>query len=242
MADLSATSHWNPYLAIAGGLLVGGGAGLLNGALVTFLRLPAFIVTLGTYGIAFALVHLYSQEQTVSQMPSEILFFGKTFPFLGADFTIGTVAMLALFVVAWFVLSQTSAGRRVYALGDNPEAVRLSGVHVTRLALGIYATAGLLYGIAGLLLDARLESINPNADADQNNLLAITAVVLGGTSLFGGRGTVIGTLIGALIASTLYVGLQLMGVEGIYQVLITGILVIVAVALDQLTRQGGRRA
>jgi fructose transport system permease protein len=152
------------------------------------------------------------------------------------DITYGTVLMLVLFVVAWYVLRQTAAGRHVYAVGNNPEAARLTGIRTRRLLLGVYTTAGLVYGIAALLLISRTSVGDPQA-GQTDNLDSITAVVLGGTSLFGGRGSVIGTLIGALIVGIVRNGLQLMGVRSIYQVLITGILVILAVAVDQLARR-----
>ena len=142
-------------------------------------------------------------------------------------------------LAAWFVLRQTAAGRHVYAVGDNPEAARLTGVRTRRLLLTVYTTAGLIYGIAGLLLVARTGVGDPQA-GQTDNLDSITAVVLGGTSLFGGRGSVMGTLIGALIVGIFRNGLQLMGVRSIYQVLITGILVILAVAVDQIAHRRRR--
>src|SRR5436305_1488685 len=148
--------------------------------------------------------------------------------------------MISFYDFAWIVHTQSSVGRHVYALGNNPEAVRLAGVHIRRLLVGVYATAGLIYGIAALLLVARTQVGDPAA-GQTDNLDSITAVVLGGTSLFGGRGSVIGTLIGAVIVSIIRNGLTLLGVDSIYQVLITGILVIVAVAVDQLTRRGSAR-
>ncbi|NUR76386.1 MAG: ABC transporter permease [Thermoleophilia bacterium] len=239
MTKLAVDSGMSPIPAIALGLLACVAFGVLNGALVTGIRLPAFIVTLGTLNIAFALTHIYSGEATISGLPGEMTFLGDTFKIGGTAVTYGTVVMLALYVVAWFVLTQAPVGRHVYALGNNPEAVRLAGVHIRRLLVGVYATAGLIYGIAALLLVARTQVGDP-ASGQTDNLDSITAVVLGGTSLFGGRGSVIGTLIGALIVSCIRNGLTLLGVDSIYQVLITGILVIVAVAVDQLTRRGTR--
>lgn len=236
MTRLAVEAGVNPIIAIALGILTCVGLGVLNGVLVTSIRLPAFIVTLGTLNIAFALTHIYSKDQTFLNLPSEMTFLGRSFDIGGTSITYGSVVMFGLFGVAWFVLSQSSTGRHVYALGNNPEAVRLAGVHVQRLLIGVYATAGLVYGIAALLLIARTESGDPNA-GQTDNLDSITAVVLGGTSLFGGRGGVIGTLIGVLIIGVIRDGLILLGVASIYQVLITGILVIVAVALDQLARR-----
>jgi fructose transport system permease protein len=236
MTKLAVDSGMNPLLAILLGLLVCAAFGFFNGSLVTGLRLPPFIVTLGTLNIAFALTHIYSEDQTVSNLPSELTFFGNTFQVGQTDITYGTVLMLVLFVVAWYVLRQTAAGRHVYAVGNNPEAARLTGIRTRRLLLGVYTTAGLIYGIAALLLVSRTSVGDPQA-GQTDNLDSITAVVLGGTSLFGGRGSVIGTLIGALIVGIVRNGLQLMGVRSIYQVLITGILVILAVAVDQIARR-----
>jgi fructose transport system permease protein len=236
MTKLAVDSGVNPYLAILLGLVVCAAFGFFNGSLVTGLRLPPFIVTLGTLNIAFALTHIYSEDQTVSGLPSQLTFFGNTFAVGQTDITYGTVLMLVLYVVAWYVLRQTAAGRHVYAVGNNPEAARLTGIRVQRLLLGVYTTAGLIYGIAALLLISRTSVGDPQA-GQTDNLDSITAVVLGGTSLFGGRGSVIGTLIGALIVGIVRNGLQLMGVRSIYQVLITGILVILAVAVDQIARR-----
>lgn len=236
MTRLAVESGLDPTIAIALGILTCIGLGLLNGVLVTSIRLPAFIVTLGTLNIAFALTHIYSKDQTFLNLPGEMTYLGTTFQIGGTAITYGSVVMFALFGIAWFALSQSPTGRHVYALGNNPEAVRLAGVHTQRLLLGVYATAGLIYGIAALLLVARTGSGDPNA-GQTDNLDSITAVVLGGTSLFGGRGGVVGTLIGVLIVGIIRNGLTLLGVDSIYQVLITGILVILAVAVDQLARR-----
>jgi fructose transport system permease protein len=144
--------------------------------------------------------------------------------------------MLVLFGIAFFVLGQTAAGRHVYAVGDNPEAARLTGIHTNRVLLGVYATAGLLYGIAALLLIGYTNVGDPQAGVT-DNLDSITAVVIGGISLFGGRGSVIGALVGALIVGVIRNGLQLIGVDSIYQVLVTGILVLLAVTVDQVARR-----
>ena len=144
--------------------------------------------------------------------------------------------MIALFALALFVLRQTAAGRHVYAVGDNPEAARLTGIHTDRVLLAVYGTAGFLYGVAALLLIGYTNVGDPQA-GQTDNLDSITAVVLGGISLFGGRGSVIGALIGALIVGVIRNGLQLIGVESIYQVLVTGVLVILAVTVDQIARR-----
>ena len=228
----------NAFLAIFCGLLVCVAFGILNGALVTYVRLPPFIVTLGTLNIAFAITQIYSKSQTVSGLPDAMLFLGNTFRIGETSVTYGTVLMLLLYLVAWFVLRETAPGRHVYALGNNPEAARLMGIPARRMLVSVYTIAGLIYGIAALLLVARTNVGDPQA-GQTDNLESITAVVLGGTSLFGGRGMILGTLIGALIIGVIRNGLTLMGVPSVYQILITGILVILAVATDQMSRRKG---
>jgi fructose transport system permease protein len=239
MTKLAVDDGVNPYLAILLGFATCAAFGVINGGLVTRLRLPPFIVTLGTLNIAFALTHIYSDEQTYTGLPSALRFFGRTFRVGGTAITYGSVLMIVMYLIAWYVLRQTATGRHIYAVGNNPEATRLAGINTLRLLLGVYVAAALIYGVAGLLLVARTGVGDPAA-GQTDNLSSITAVVLGGTSLFGGRGSVIGTLIGALIVGVFRNGLQLIGVASIYQVLITGILVILAVAIDQLTRMRQR--
>lgn len=228
----------NPYFAIACGLLVCVVFGYLNGALITFVKLPPFIVTLGTLNIAFAISQIYSEAQTVSDLPEALLFFGNTFKIGQTAITYGVVLMLALYLITWYILRNTAPGRHLYALGNNAEATRLMGINTRRQLITVYTLAGLIYGVAGLLLAARTGVGDPNA-GQTDNLDSITAVVLGGTSLFGGRGMILGTLIGALIVGVFRNGLTLMGVQSVYQILITGILVILAVATDQLSRRKG---
>jgi fructose transport system permease protein len=240
MTQLAVANGVPPVPAILLGILTCVGFGMLNGALVTVVGLPPFIVTLGTLNIAFALTHAISGDLTFSPLPTELLFFGRTFSVAGADFTYGVVLMLVLYAIAWYALGQTGWGRHVYAVGDKREAARLTGINTGRVLFGVYTIAGLTYGIAAMLLAARTELGDPNAGQTTENLDSITAVVLGGTSLFGGRGTVIGTLIGATIVGVFRNGLTLIGVQVIYQYLVTGILVILAVSVDQLTHR--RRA
>ena len=162
--------------------------------------------------------------------------FGNTFQVAGTSITYGTVLMFVLYLITWYVLRQTAVGRHVYAVGNNPEAARLSGINTPALLLGVYTVAGLLYGIAALLLVGRTNVGNPNTGQTEN-LASITAVVLGGTSLFGGRGRIMGTLVGVLIVGVFRNGLQLIGVDSVYQILVTGILVILAVTVDQFARR-----
>jgi len=226
-------------LAILCGLAATTLFGLVNGLLVTRIKLPPFIVTLGTLNIAFAITQLYSNSQTVTEVPDSLTLLGNTFELGGSAVSYGVVLMLVLYFVAWFGLRETASGRHVYAVGNNPEATRLTGIATHRVLLGVYVLAGLFYGIASLLSVARTGVGDPNAGQTEN-LDAITAVVLGGTSLFGGRGIVLGSLVGAMIVGVFRNGLTLMGVSSIYQVLVTGVLVILAVAADQLSHKGGR--
>jgi len=213
--------------------------GLANGLLVTRIKLPPFIVTLGTLNIAFAITQLYSRAQTITQIPDGMNLLGETFSLGGARVAWGVMLMLALYIATWIWLRDTAPGRHVYAVGNNPEATRLTGISTDKVLLGVYVLAGVFYGIASTLAVARTGAGDPNAGQTEN-LDAITAVVLGGTSLFGGRGILLGTLVGALIVGVFRNGLTLMGVSSVYQILVTGILVILAVATDQMSRKGAR--
>ena len=225
-------------LAILIGFGVGALFGLVNGLLVTKLRLPPFIVTLGMFNIAFALSRIYTTTTVRLTDSVWFTFLGETFSIGGTQVTYGSVLMLLLYFITWFVLRETGVDRHIYSVGDNPEATRLAGIRTDRLLIGVYAAAGLFYAIAGLLLIARTGVSDPQAGQNAN-LESITAVVLGGTSLFGGRGSVLGTLLGALIVGVFRNGLTLIGVPSIYQWLVTGILVILAVSVDQLSKRRG---
>jgi fructose transport system permease protein len=226
-------------LAILCGIGVTALFGLFNGLLVTRLKLPPFIVTLGTFNIAFAITQLYSNSQTVTDLPPMMTWLGSTFALGGTSVTFGVVLMILLYLGMWFWLRETGAGRHVYAVGNSPEATRLVGIPTERVILGVYVLAGVFYGIASLLSVARTGVGDPNAGQTEA-LDAITAVVLGGTSLFGGRGVILGTLMGAVVVGVLRNGLTLMGVSSVYQVLVTGILVILAVTVDQMSRRATR--
>jgi fructose transport system permease protein len=225
-------------VALIVGLVVGTLAGGLNGLLVTRLRLPPFIVTLGTLNIFIALTLLYSGGQAVQSqdLPDILLWTGEPINIGSFRITTGVVLMLAMYAVVWFVLKNTAWGRHVYATGDDPEAARLAGIGVTRILLTVYLAAGLIYAITAWILIGRVGAASPNAAADAN-LDSITAVVIGGTSLFGGRGIVVGSLLGALIVGVFRNGLALADVDVLWQTLVIGVLVIVAVATDQWIRR-----
>jgi len=236
MTRLAVISGWPPALAIGAGLALTTGIGVINGLLVTRIKLPPFIVTLGTMNIAFAATQIVSRSQSITDLPPALTWLGTTTSALGAPISYGVVLMLALYVVAWRWLRDTAAGRHIYAVGNHREAARLAGIRTERITIGVYAAAGACAGMAALLSIARTGVGDPQAGQTEN-LDSVTAVVLGGTSLFGGRGMVLGTLVGALIVGVFRNGLTLIGVSSIYQVLVTGVLVIASVALDQWSRQ-----
>jgi fructose transport system permease protein len=238
MAKVSADHGVPGVPALLLGFLVGTACGLLNGALVTRLRLPPFIVTLGTLNIFFAINLWYSQSATVRgvDMPSLLLWTGKTISLGDTKITYGSILMLALFLVFAWILKNTAWGRHVYAVGDDAEAARLAGVRTNRVLLSVYIVGGLICAVAGWMLIGRIASASPQAGGSAN-LDSITAVVIGGTSLFGGRGLVIGTLFGALIVGVLRNGLTLGGVDVLWQDFAVGVLIIAAVAIDQWIRK-----
>ncbi|HEY9095909.1 MAG TPA: ABC transporter permease [Hydrogenophaga sp.] len=239
MTKVAADYGLSAPLAIGLGIGATALLGLTNGLLVTKAKLPPFIVTLGMLNIAFAITQLYSGSQTITEIPDGMLWLGDSFRIGETNIVYGVILMLALYLITWLFLRETAPGRHIYAVGNSPEATRLTGISTDRVLLGVYVLAGVFYGIASLLSVARIGAGDPNAGQTEN-LDAITAVVLGGTSLFGGRGIILGTLVGALIVGVFRNGLTLMGVSSVYQILVTGILVILAVMTDQMSRKGVR--
>ncbi len=226
-------------LAIAAGLALTSGLGLANGLIVAGIRLPPFIVTLGMLNIAYASTLLYTQSAAIQGLPSGLLFAGNSISLGSQKIPVGPLIMFAVVAIMWYALTQTAWGQHVYAVGNNIEAARLTGINTTRLLVSVYVIAGLIYGIAALLVLGRTTVGDPQA-GQTDNLDSITAVVIGGTSLFGGRGSVVGTLIGALVVGVIRNGLTLIGVDALWQVFAIGVLVVVAVAIDQATRRRRR--
>ncbi|GIL36545.1 ABC transporter permease [Phycicoccus jejuensis] len=238
MASLARDGGMPGLLALLIGVALATLAGLVNGLLVTRINLPPFIVTLGTLSIFTAIALLYSGGESIQaeHLPRLLNFLGEGFGIGSFRLTWGIVVVVLMYAVMAFVLSQTAWGRYVYAVGDDAESSRLSGVPSRRILLGVYTVAGLIYGLAAWILIGRAGAATPNAVPDAN-LASITAVVIGGTSLFGGRGRLIGTLIGALIVQTFSFGLSQLGVNQQWRYLATGVLVVVAVAIDQWIRK-----
>jgi fructose transport system permease protein len=238
MGRISAELGIPGVIVLAIGLAIGLACGVLNGSLVTRLRLPPFIVTLGTLNIFFALTLYVSRSVTIpgDRMDPLLLVMGDAIVVFGTRVTYGTIAMLGLYALFAIVLRTTAWGRHVYATGDDPEAARLAGIRTRRILLSVYATAGVIYAIAAWFLIGRIGSASPLSGAEAN-LDTITAVVIGGTSLFGGRGRILGTLLGALIVGGARNGLTLIGVDPLWQNFAVGVLVIGAVAMDQWVRR-----
>ena len=236
MSMLAVKQGWHPAMAIAGGVGVSTMAGLLNGLLVTRVKLPPFIVTLGTMNIAFAVTQLVSRAQTFTDLPPLLTWLGTSVRVGSVPIAYGALGMLVLYAFAFVLLRETAWGRHVYAVGDNREAARLAGINTDRVLLSVYMLSGLLAGLAALLSNARTGVGDPQSGQTEN-LDTVTAVVLGGTSLFGGRGVIVGSLVGALIVGVFRNGLTLMGVSSVDQILVTGVLVILAVATDQWSRK-----
>jgi fructose transport system permease protein len=225
-------------LALLIGLVVGTLAGGLNGVLVTRLRLPPFIVTLGTLNIFTALTLLYSGGQSIQgkDIPDVLLWTGQAIGIGPFRLTTGVLLMLAMYAIGTYVLRNTAWGRHIYAVGDDREAARLAGIAVNRILISAYLVAGFIFAITAWILIGRVGAASPNSASDAN-LDSITAVVIGGTSLFGGRGLIVGSLLGALIVGVFRNGLALAGVDVLFQTLVIGVLVIIAVATDQWIRR-----
>lgn len=224
-------------LAILIGIIVGAAAGLINGVLIAYLALAAFIVTLGTMTFLRGLAFTMTDGQPIVDNDLNFKELGNGY-ILGVP--IPVYIMLAVYLIAWFVLERTRYGRHVYAVGGNPEAARLAGVNVKRVITSVYVVSGACAGLAGVIFSARVVSAQPNAGMGYE-LDAIAAVVLGGTSLMGGRGRIIGTLIGSVILGVLTTGLILLNVPFFTQLLIKGVVIIVAVAIDSLKQRPIRR-
>ncbi|RDH13340.1 ABC transporter permease, partial [Tsukamurella pulmonis] len=233
---LAKVAGTDPVLAMAAALGVCLLIGAINGALVTVIKLPPFIVTLGMFTIVAAATQLYAGSQTYRVADGPLTFLGKGFDVAGFPLTLGLLALLVVYAVAWYVLNRTATGRHVYAVGGNPVSASLAGIKTSKTVFGIYLASGLIAAIAAWAALGRIPTADPNA-FQTANLDTITAVVIGGTSLFGGRGSVLGTLVGALIVGVLRNGLTLVGIDNLYQNIATGVLVIAAVALDQLSRR-----
>ena len=217
------------WVGLLAGLGVGVGLGLFNGAMVACGRMPAIIVTLATMGIARGLGLLYSGGYPISGIPSWISWFG-----IGriGIVPVPVIAMVVIYALAWVLLQRTAFGRHVYAIGGNELAAKLSGVKTQFIKLTVYGISGLTSAFAALILTGRLMSGQPNAGVGFE-LDAIAAVVLGGTAIAGGRGLILGTLIGAVLLGILNNGLNLMGINPYLQDVIKGLIILLAIYIGR---------
>jgi len=228
-------------VAVACGLLCGTLCGFINGWLVAKVKLPPFIVTLGMWQIVLATNFLYSKNETIRAQDIEaeaplLQLFGAKFNVGGAVFTVGVIFMVVLVFVLAYALKHTAWGRHVYAVGDDKEAAELSGVQTDRVLISVYMLSGLICAFAGWALIGRIGSVSPTS-GQLANIESITAVVIGGISLFGGRGSILGAFFGALIVGVFTLGLRLLGADAQWTYLLIGVLIIAAVAVDQWIRK-----
>ncbi|MDE0582597.1 ribose ABC transporter permease [Planococcus sp. A6] len=221
----------DPILAMLLGLFLGAVLGAINGVIIAKGKVAPFIATLATMTIYRGLTLVYTEGRPISGLGDSMSFqmLGKGY-FLGIP--VPVVTMLVSFGILYFILKKTTFGRRVYAVGGNEEASVLSGINADRIKIYVYSLVGALAALASLILTSRLNSAQPTA-GQMFELDAIAAVVLGGTSLTGGRGWIVGTLIGALIIGVLNNGLNLIGVSSFFQQVVKGAVILLAVLLDR---------
>lgn len=221
-------------LGIASALLAGLACGAINGLLVTVGRIPPFIATYGMLWIAFGLGYVFMKGEVIYGLPEQFRFIGAGFLW-GIPFPVivATVLLIALHLL----LHKTVLGRSIYAIGGNPDAARLSGMPVTRRLVTVYALSGLLSGVAALVVIARINAADSSLGEDLL-LPAIAAVCLGGTSLFGGIGGIVGTAVGSVILALIVNGMNLLGVQTLWQSAVMGTIILISVLADQL---GGTR-
>jgi ribose transport system permease protein len=217
--------------ALVAGLLVGAAAGWFNGLAITRFRLPPFVATLGMFSVARGLTMLWTGGFPITGLGAEFGFLG-TGVYLGIPMPVWITGTLV--VVFLVVTRRTRFGRYIYAVGGNERAALLTGLPVDRIKLGVYTLGGLLSGAAGLIVTARLDSAQPNAGLGYE-LDSIAAVVIGGTSLSGGRGSVLGTVLGCLIIGVLNNGLFLLDVSPFWQQVVKGLVILAAVAIDKMS-------
>ncbi|MBI3671948.1 MAG: ABC transporter permease [Rhizobiales bacterium] len=239
VAYLSVELEWPWFMAIIGALGSGALAGYINGQLITRTRIPAFIVTLGMLGIARGVALIIAPNGgAIYGLPDIVVYLGQGRPF-GVPTPVVILVLTAL--IAHYVLAYSRFGMHTLAMGDNEGAARATGIPVERLRRELYAISGLLAGLAGLIFMARVNAGDPTAGYTYE-LTAITATIIGGTSLFGGRGSILGALVGALIMGVLQNGLNLLAVQSYYQQIAIGAVLIIAVYIDQLQSERERKS
>ncbi|HBR01338.1 MAG TPA: sugar ABC transporter permease [Ruminiclostridium sp.] len=238
MVIMGLTIHagWNPYLSMLVCALTGAFLGLCNGLIFTKGKLPhPYIVTLGTLNIYRGLCLIITHGTPVSGMPSTITFLGSYS--IEKIFPVCIFVVLLFYIIWWFMLTRTTFGRHIYAVGGNPAAARLAGINVNWVLTAVYTLSGLVSGMAALLLCGRTNSIFPTAGQTWETN-AIAAVIIGGASFSGGRGSVLGTLTGVLLIQTTTNGLNILGMSSDWQTVFLGSMIILSVFIDVI-RNGG---
>jgi erythritol transport system permease protein len=240
LAPIGQIVFFHTWLVVVIGLVAGIACGALNGALIARLRVPPFIATLGTLYVARGVAMLTSDGATFPHLGGRTELGNTAFPSLGAGTVLGVPApiwiMAGLAALAIFITHRTVFGRHVYAIGGNERAALLAGVRVSRVKFSVYVISGGCAALVGLIIAAQLGAAHP-ATGGTFELNAIAAVVLGGTSLMGGRGTILGTLIGAFVIGVLADGLVLLGVSEFWQMVVKGMVIVLAVILDQFQKR-----
>lgn len=230
-------------LAVTAGVACGALIGAINGWLVSRVKLPPFIVTLGMWQIVLAANYLFSANETIRAQDIEaqapfLQFMGGKYVLGGATLTLGVIFMIGLVLLLAYALRSTAWGRHVYAVGDDPEAAELAGVDVKGTLMSVYVLVGIICALAGWVMIGRFGSVSPSATTGViGNIQAITAVVIGGISLFGGRGSILGSFFGALIVGVFELGLRMAGADPQWTYLLIGVLIIGAVTIDQWIRK-----
>jgi ribose transport system permease protein len=227
-----------PLVGILAGLAISCIIGLANGLIITQFKLPPFIVTLGLAKIARGVMYVLTRGYPIPVRDPFVIAVGNKYV---GPFPIMSLIMLSLFVITAFLLSKTVFGLRTKAIGGNETAARLSGIKVTRHKIMLYVLTGLLCGIAGIIMAGRVNSGNPNSGVNFD-LDSIAAVIVGGTAMSGGEGTVIGTLLGALILQIISNGLVLMNVSIYWQTIVAGVLIIAVCALDSISHANSQKS
>ncbi|MGI8874967.1 MAG: ABC transporter permease [Egibacteraceae bacterium] len=242
VAALAMTNGVDPFLAGFMGIVFGAGLGLVNGVLSVALRLPVLIVTLGTFSMYRGLSLVVNQSRAVVP-PAEVrqaAYFQLLTAKLFGVVPVITMLFVALAVALHLLLHRTRLGYRTLAIGSNPEAARLAGIPVARTKLQVLTLMGAISGLSGVLFVGFRGAVDPNSGADFL-LPVIAAAIIGGNPLAGGAGTVIGALLGVLIIGVISSGIVFLGIDAVWSTFVTGLVIVIAVALDQLVRQGRRR-
>ena len=237
VAGLAVQAGWPMPLAVLAALACGGIVGVLNGVLVAFLRLPAIVVTLSTLVAVRESLRFWREGEFVRNLPAAFQWFGLSQS--AGQWTIVAAATVLTGLVAWS-LANLAGGRAVYATGSDPEAARLVGIRPRRVVFGVFVGSGILTALAALLNAVRFADVDPNA-GNGLEMQAIAAVVVGGTSVSGGRGTLLGTLLGVLLLATIGPALVFLKVQPQWERAIQGVVILAAVASDRLFRDGSRQ-